>query len=352
MDIEVYMRDMGKAARQAAAAMGRASTRQKNDALGAIGEEIRRRHGELMLENEKDVAAGQENGLDDALLDRLRLTEPRIDALVEGLQQVVALPDPVGEVSNLSYRPSGIQVGRMRTPLGVIGIIYESRPNVTIDAASLCIKSGNASILRGGSEAIHSNRALATCIEAGLSAAGLPHTAVQLVGTTDRAAVGEMITMDDCIDVIVPRGGKGLIERITREASVPVIKHLDGVCHVYIDDEAERQMAIDIAFNAKCQRYGVCNTMESLLVASPIASDVLPELAGMYVKEGVELRGCETTRQLLSNVCEVTPATEDDWHTEYLGPVLSVKVVNGIDEAIEHINTYGSQHTDTIVTNN
>ena len=238
----------------------------------------------------------------------------------------------------------------MRTPLGVIGVIYESRPNVTIDAAALCLKSGNATILRGGSEAIHSNQALARCIREGLEAAGLPPAAVQIVATTDRAAVGEMITLDDCIDVIVPRGGKSLIERITREATIPVIKHLDGVCHVYIDDAADRRMAIDIAFNAKCQRYGVCNSMESLLVASPVAGDVLPELATLYVNEGVELRGCENTAKILSNVCKVEPATEEDWSTEYLGPVLSVKVVEGIDEAIDHINTYGSRHTDTIVT--
>ena len=352
MDIKLYMREIGEAARQAATAMARASTGQKNDALGAIGLEIRRRHGELMLENEKDLAAGRDQGMDDAMLDRLKFTGPGIEAMVDGLGQVAALGDPVGEISDLAYRPSGIQVGRMRTPLGVIGIIYESRPNVTIDAASLCLKSGNAAILRGGSEAIHSNRALAECIAAGLKATGLPEAAVQLVATTDRQAVGELITMDSYVDVIVPRGGKSLIERITREATIPVIKHLDGVCHVYIDDEADRQMAIDIAFNAKCQRYGVCNTMESLLVASPVAGDVLPELAGLYVREGVELRGCDSTRQILSNVCDVSPANEEDWSTEYLAPVLSVKVVEGIDEAICHINTYGSRHTDTIVTAN
>lgn len=350
LDVKVYMREVGAAARQAASTIARASTAQKNDALLAIGEEIRRRHGELILENEKDLAAARETGLDEASLDRLRFNEPRIEALIEGLAQVAALADPVGEISDLAYRPSGIQVGRMRTPLGVIGIIYESRPNVTIDAASLCLKSGNAVILRGGSEAIHSNRALASCIDAGLHSAGLPKPCVQLVATTDRDAVGQLITMDSCVDVIVPRGGKGLIERISREATIPVIKHLDGVCHVYVDDEAERKMAIDIAFNAKCQRYGVCNAMESLLVASPIASDILPELAHLYAREGVEMRGCEQTRQLLSNVCEITPATEADWRTEYLAPVLSVKVVAGIDDAITHINTYGSQHTDTIVT--
>lgn len=352
MDVKVYMRGVGVAAKQAATALARASTRQKDDALGAIGEEIHRRLNELMLENEKDVTAGQKLGLDDALLDRLRFTEPRVDAMVQGLEQIVSLDDPVGEISDLVYRPSGIQVGQMRTPLGVIGMIYESRPNVTIDAAGLCLKSGNAVILRGGSESIHSNLALSQCIEAGLRAAALPVTAVQLVATTDRQAVGELITMDRYVDVIVPRGGKRLIERITREATIPVIKHLDGVCHVYIDDEANRQMAIDIAINAKCQRYGVCNTMESLLVAAKVASDILPELAELYVQKGVELRGCENTARILSNVCKVVPATEEDWRTEYLAPILSVKIVDGIDQAISHINTYGSQHTDTVVTNN
>lgn len=352
MDIKVYMQNMGAAAREAAKATNRASTRQKNDALHAIGDEIRARRDELMLENAKDLAAGREKGMNDALLDRLMFTPVRFDAMVEGLAQVAALNDPVGEISELSYRPSGIQVGRMRTPLGVIGIIYESRPNVTIDAASLCLKSGNAAILRGGSEAIHSNRALAKCVATGIATVGLPETVVQLVMMTDREAVGELITMDEYVDVIVPRGGKGLIDRITRESTIPVIKHLDGICHVYIDDEADRQKAIDIAFNAKCQRYAVCNAMESLLVASPIANDVLPELAGLYVKEGVQLRGCDETVRILSNVCKVETATEEDWRTEYLGPVLSVKVVDGIAEAIEHINTYGSKHTDTIVTEN
>lgn len=344
------MHELGVAARQAATVIGRASTRVKNDALVSIGDEIMRRREELMLENRKDLSAGKESGLDEALIDRLTFNEARFESMVEGLRQVAALDDPVGEISNLSYRPSGIQVGKMRTPLGVVGIIYESRPNVTVDAAALCIKSGNASILRGGSEAIHSNRALGQCVAAGLRKVGLPEATVQLVGTTDREAVGELIRMDRFVDVIVPRGGKSLIERITREATIPVIKHLDGVCHVYIDDDADRQMAIDVAFNSKCQRYAVCNTMESLLVASPIASDVLPELAGLYVKEGVELRGCENTVKILSNVCTVSPATEEDWSTEYLAPVLSVKVVGGIDEAIEHINKYGSGHTDTIVT--
>ncbi|MEX0941199.1 MAG: glutamate-5-semialdehyde dehydrogenase [Pseudomonadales bacterium] len=346
------MQKMGEAARDAAKAINRAGTQQKNDALAAIADEISSRRDELMFGNEKDLAQGRDNGLTDALMDRLTFNDARFDAMVEGLSQVALLADPVGEISDLCYRPSGIQVGKMRTPLGVIGIIYESRPNVTIDAASLCLKSGNAAILRGGSEAIHSNQALAKCISAGLSKACLPSTVVQLVNTTDRAAVGEMITMDSYIDVIVPRGGASLIARISKEATIPVIKHLDGICHVYIDDEADRQMAIDIAFNAKCERYAVCNAMESLLVAAPVAGDILPELAGRYIREGVELRGCVDTIRILSNICKVEPATEEDWGTEYIAPILSVKVVENIDEAIEHINHYGSKHTDTIVTEN
>lgn len=352
MDVKVYMHKLGQAAREASRAVNRASTQQKNDALYAIADEILGDREALMAENAKDLATSREGGLAEAMVDRLAFTDARFDQMVDGLKQVAALDDPVGEISDMSYRPSGIQVGKMRTPLGVIGIIYESRPNVTIDAASLCLKSGNATILRGGSEAIHSNRALGVCIARGLERTGLPAAAVQLVETTDRAAVGELITMDEFVDIIVPRGGRGLIERIMAEATIPVIKHLDGVCHVYIDDEADRQMAIDIAFNAKCQRYAVCNAMESLLVASPIASDVLPELAEMYVGEGVELRGCENTVKILSNVCKVEDATEEDWRTEYVAPILSVKVVEGIDEAIAHINTYGSKHTDTIVTEN
>lgn len=352
MDIKVYMRQMGVTAREAATVINRASTRQKNDALHAIAGEIVSRRDMLMAENAKDLSAAHKEGLTDALLDRLQFNDARFDAMVEGLEQVASLNDPVGEISELSYRPNGIQVGRMRTPLGVIGIIYESRPNVTIDAAALCLKSGNATILRGGSESIHSNRALAGCIAAGLERAGLPAGVVQLVKTTDRAAVGELIAMDRFVDVIVPRGGRGLIERISREATIPVIKHLDGVCHVYIDNEADRQMAIDIAFNAKCQRYAVCNAMETLLVASPVAGDILPELAEMYSKEGVELRGCENTIKILSNVCKVAVATDEDWRTEYVAPILSVKVVEDLDEAISHINAYGSRHTDTIVTEN
>jgi len=303
----------------------------------------------LLLENRKDLDAAEAKGTGGAFLDRLKLTGAGLDAIIEGLNQVCALPDPVGEISDLGFRPSGIQVGQMRVPLGVIGIIYESRPNVTIEAASLCLKAGNATILRGGSEAINSNRALAGCISTGLQMAGLPEMAVQLVNTTDRAAVGELITMDQYVDIIVPRGGKGLIERISNEANIPVIKHLDGICHVYIDDQADKEKALRIAFNAKTNRYGVCNTMETLLVADGIASSVLPDLAKMYLQENVELRGCKKTREFLSDVGE---ASEDDWRTEYLAPILSIKIVDDLDAAICHINEYGSQHTDAIVTEN
>jgi glutamate-5-semialdehyde dehydrogenase len=350
--IKHIMLEMGVAAKSAAVEMNKASTEQKNLALKAIAGEILARRSDLMLENEKDLDAARANGISDALLDRLTFTEARFNSMVEGLEQVATLNDPVGEITDMSYRPTGIQVGKMRVPLGVIGIIYESRPNVTIDAASLCLKSGNATILRGGSECIHSNRGLAECIQAGLSAAGLPKAAVQVVATTDRTAVGELITLDQYVDVIVPRGGKSLIERITKEATIPVIKHLDGVCHVYVDADADKAMAIEIAFNAKCNRYAVCNAMETLLVDRGVARDILPELAGKYVKEGVELRGCDETRSVLSNVCDVTSATEDDWHEEYIAPILAIKVVEGLDESIAHINTYGSKHSDTIVTEN
>lgn len=350
--IKNTMLEMGLAAKSAAVEMNKAGTEQKNFALQSIAGEILARRSDLMLENEKDLDTARASGISDALLDRLTFTEVRFNSMVEGLEQVVTLNDPVGEISDMSYRPSGIQVGKMRVPLGVIGIIYESRPNVTIDAASLCLKSGNATILRGGSECIHSNRGLAECIQAGLSAAGLPKAAVQVVATTDRAAVGELITLDQYVDVIVPRGGKSLIERIIEEATIPVIKHLDGVCHVYVDADADKAMAIKIAFNAKCNRYAVCNAMETLLVDRGVAKDILPELAGMYVKEGVELRGCDETRSVLSNVCDVTSATEDDWYEEYIAPILAIKVVEGLDESIAHINTYGSKHSDTIVTEN
>ncbi|RMT33399.1 Gamma-glutamyl phosphate reductase [Pseudomonas syringae pv. solidagae] len=292
-----------------------------------------------------DLANGQANGLEPAMLERLALTPARIDGMIVGLRQVAALADPVGAIRDMSYRPSGIQVGKMRVPLGVVGIIYESRPNVTIDAASLCLKSGNATILRGGSEAIHSNRAIAACIERGLAEAGLPAAVVQVVETTDRAAVGALITMPEYVDVIVPRGGKGLIERVSRDARVPVIKHLDGICHVYVSAHADLAKAQKIAFNAKTYRYGICGAMETLLVDQTIAADFLPSMAAQFREKGVELRGCERTRELI----DVIPATEDDWHTEYLDAILSIRVVSGLDEAIEHINHYGSHHSDAIV---
>nr|BAL52441.1 gamma-glutamyl phosphate reductase [uncultured Gammaproteobacteria bacterium]BAL54503.1 gamma-glutamyl phosphate reductase [uncultured Gammaproteobacteria bacterium] len=327
--------------------MGRATTAAKNRALIAIAAAIESEREQIKRENAKDLALGREQGLSPALLDRLELTDPRIDAMAEGLRQIAALPDPVGQVSDLNYRPSGIQVGRMRVPLGVIGIIYESRPNVTVDAAGLCLKAGNACILRGGSEALCSNQALAACIRQGLAQAGLPETAVQVVATADRAAVAELIKLDRYLDVIIPRGGKGLIERIVAESKIPVIKHLDGNCHVYIDDRADLTKAIAIAFNAKAQRFGVCNAMETLLVAEGIAAQVLPPLAAKYHEAGVELRGCAKTRAILPDCLE---ATEADWYTEYLAPILAIRVVSGLDEAIEHIQRYGSGHTDAIVT--
>ncbi len=352
MNIREYMMEMGQAARQASVLIRRASTAGKNAALAAIADEIVANRSALYEANEKDLQAGRQRGLSDAMLDRLAFSEKGFDSMVEGLEQVAGLQDPVGEISDLTCRPNGLQIGRMRTPIGVIGIIYESRPNVTVDAASLCLKSGNATILRGGSEAIHSNRALAGCIGAGLTASGMDERIVQLVGHTDRAAVGELLKLDEYVDVIVPRGGKGLIERVMRESRIPVIKHLDGICHVFIDSDADREKAIRIAMNAKTQRYAVCNSMETLLVASSLAADVLPELAALYRDEGVELRGCPETVKILSNICPVEPATEEDWETEYLGPILSVRVVDDIDAAIDHINRYGSNHTDTIVTEN
>jgi glutamate-5-semialdehyde dehydrogenase len=341
------MQDVGARARRAAALMSRAETAAKDAALLAMAAGLEQARDRLIEENKKDLDAGRRDGLDDALLDRLTLNAERIAGMAEGLRQIAALPDPVGEISELKYRPSGIQVGRMRVPLGVIGIIYESRPNVTADAAGLCLKSGNASILRGGSEAIHSNKAIAACIQAGLKAAGLPEDAVQVVATTDRAAVGELITLKPYVDVIVPRGGKSLIERISAEATLPVIKHLHGVCHVYIDDKADLDKAVKIAFNAKTHRYGVCNAMETLLVARAVADRVLPVLGKMYQEKGVELRGCPATQKILSGI---KVATEEDWHTEYLAPILSIRVIEGVDAAIEHIGQYGSQHTDSIVT--
>ena len=345
--IEQYMTGVGQRARAAARAVSRAESGAKNAALLATAAAIEARADALREANARDLAAGREAGLDAALLDRLELTPGRIADMAEGLRQVAALNDPVGAIGDLNYRPSGIQVGRMRVPLGVIGIIYESRPNVTADAAALCLKAGNACILRGGSEAFHSNAAIAACIHAGLAEAGLPADAVQVLETTDRAAVGALITMPQYVDVIVPRGGKGLIERISGEARVPVIKHLHGICHVYIDDRADLAKAVAVAFNAKCQRYGTCNTMETLLVHAGVAAQVLPELGAKYRAEGVELRGCAATRALLPGCTE---ATDADWDTEYLAPILSIRVVADLDAALAHIAAHGSGHTESIVT--
>jgi len=343
------MLGVGKAARAAARIMSQADTATKNCALTEIATALQHQTALLLAANAKDVATARKDGLDDASVDRLTLTEKTVSVMAEGLLQIARLPDLIGAISDMNYRPSGIQVGKMRVPLGVIGIIYESRPNVTADAAGLCLKSGNAAILRGGSEAIHSNQAIAACVHTGLRIAGLPETAVQVVATTDRTAVGELITMKEYVDVIVPRGGKGLIERVSEEARIPVIKHLHGVCHVYIDDDADLDKAIRIADNAKTQRYGVCNAMETLLVAQSVAAKILPKLCKIYLDKNVELRGDDASRSL---VAHMKVATEEDWHTEYLEPILAVRVVAGLDEAIAHIATFGSQHTDSIVTEN
>jgi|TARA_B110000116_G_scaffold198420_1_gene173202 glutamate-5-semialdehyde dehydrogenase len=348
MNVTDYMQGLGKNARAAASSIAAATSGTKNDALEAIAKSLDAARESLAQANAKDLQAGRDNGLDAAMLDRLALSPKGIDGMIEGLRQVAALPDPCGEITDMSYRPSGIQVGKMRVPLGVIGIIYESRPNVTIDAASLCLKSGNATILRGGKEAIHSNRAIAVCISEGLKAVGLPEASVQVVATTDRAAVGEMITMSEYVDVIVPRGGKGLIERISKDATVAVIKHLDGICHVFIDEQADLDKAFDIALNSKTHRYGVCNAMETLLVSEKVAAKILPRLAAAYTDKGVELRGCTQTQKLINCIA----AVEADWSTEYLAPVLSIKVVAGLDEAIAHCNAYSSKHTESIVTEN
>jgi len=347
-DVAAYMRGVGEAARVAARALARADTAAKDRALRAMAAAIRRDEAKLLAANAEDVAAARAAGHDAAFVDRLTLTAKSIAAMAEGLEQIVALPDPVGEISELRYRPTGIQVGMMRVPLGVVGIIYESRPNVTADAAGLCLKAGNATILRGGSEAIRSNTAIAACVREGLRIAGLPEGAVQVVATTDRAAVGHLIADEKHVDVIVPRGGKSLTERIAREAKVPVIKHLDGVCHVFVDAAADPDMAIRIADNAKTQRYSPCNTMETLLVHAGIAPRVLPPLAAIYAAKGVEMRGCARSRAI---VPAMKPATEEDWSTEYLAPILSIRIVDSLDEAIDHIARYGSQHTDAIVTN-
>jgi glutamate-5-semialdehyde dehydrogenase len=348
-DVTGYMKQVGEQARQASRVLASASTAQKNRALEAIADELDGSRDRLIAENRKDLQAGAEKGLDAALLDRLELTPARIDSMIEGLRQIAALADPIGEVFDMRYLPSGIQVGRMRVPLGVVGIIYESRPNVTADAAALCLKSGNAAVLRGGSEAYHSNQAIADAIHSGLLKVQMPQQAVQVIATTDRSAVGMMITMPESIDVIIPRGGKGLIERISEEARVPVIKHLDGICHVYIDDQADLEKGFAVAMNAKTQRYGTCNTMETLLVADGVARDALPRLARALIEKGVELRGCDRTRKIIT---ECQPASEADWDTEYLSPILSIKVVEDLDQAIEHINRHSSQHTDAIITEN
>ena len=346
-EIETYMVKLGAQARQAAHSVNKATTAQKNEALLAIAREIDAQREALMAANEQDLAAGREKDLAPALMDRLELTPGRIDTMIEGLQQVSALPDPVGEISDMRYRPSGIQVGRMRVPLGVIGIIYESRPNVTCEAASLCLKSGNATILRGGSEAINSNQAIAQCIRSGLEHAEIDACAVQILDRTEREAVGKLITMSEYVDVIVPRGGKGLIERISQDAKVPVIKHLDGNCHVYIDEAADLDKSLDVVENAKTQRYGTCCTMESLLVASDVAENFLPQIADKFHKHNVEIRACAESQKIIP---DAILATDEDWEMEYLAPIVSIKIVSGLDEAIAHINRYSSQHTDSIMT--
>ncbi len=349
MDIKEYMQTVGRQARAASRRLAGATTAEKNAALLHIAAAIRREKTALVAANQEDLAAARAAGLDTALLDRLTLSEKGVDGMAEGVEQVATLADPIGEMTDIKYRPSGIQVGKMRVPLGVIGIIYEARPNVTADAAALCLKSGNAAILRGGSEAIRSNRAIAALVQEGLKAAGLPAESVQVIDTTDRAAVGELITMREFVDVIVPRGGKGLIARLLAESRVPMIQHLDGNCHVYIDDDADPAKALKIVENAKTQRYGTCNTAESLLVARSVAAAQLPAIAAMLTGKGVEIRGCAETQALVPNA---VAATEEDYYTEYLAPIISVKVVAGIDEAIAHINHYSSHHSEAIVTNN
>ena len=347
MDVQTYMTGIGRQARAAARAIARADTNTKNRALTVMAQAIERSAQALLKANALDVEAARAKKLDPALIDRLTLTTKTVASMADGLRQIAQLPDPVGEIIDLKYRPSGIQVGQMRVPLGVVGIIYESRPNVTADAAGLCVKSGNAAILRGGSEAIHSNQAIAACVREGLQAAGLPEAVVQVIETTDRAAVGALITMRDYVDIIVPRGGKGLIERLMTESRIPMIKHLHGVCHVYIDDRADLDKAVRVADNAKTQRLGTCNTMETLLVARSVAAQVLPQLAAIYADKGIELRGDDDARRI---VPQMKPATEDDWYTEYLDAILAVRIVDGLEQAIEHIATYGSQHTDAIIT--
>lgn len=348
-DVQAYVSEVGKNARLASRALAAASTAAKNGALEAIADKLDAARAQLVQENQRDLDNGKAKGLDAALLDRLELTDARIDSMIEGLRQIAALPDPIGEIFDMNYRPTGIQVGHMRVPLGVVGIIYESRPNVTADAAALCLKSGNATVLRGGSEAFHSNQAIASCIQEGLELAKLPAHCVQVIATTDRAAVGAMITLPEYIDVIIPRGGKGLIERISNDARVPVIKHLDGICHIFIDETADKKKALDVTINSKTQRYGTCNTLETLLVHKHVASDMLPDLATAFAEKGVELRGCPHTQQIISS-CNA--AADEDWDTEYLAPILSIRVVDDLDAAIAHINRHSSQHTESIITEN
>ncbi|MDJ0881471.1 MAG: glutamate-5-semialdehyde dehydrogenase [Gammaproteobacteria bacterium] len=348
-DLQQYMQQLGVQAKSASAILASVEPAQKNAALLAIAEALLKNADDIKAANAKDLEQGRKEGLDAAMLDRLELNDDRIEGMVEGLRQVSTLPDPVGEITDMEFRPSGIQLGKMRVPLGVIGIIYESRPNVTIDAAALCMKSGNATILRGGKEAIHSNQAITHCIQQGLKQAGLPETAVQVINTVDRAAVGFLLTMKEYVDVIIPRGGKGLIQRVSEEATIPVIKHLDGICHVYIDDEADLDKAFSIALNSKTHRYGVCNAMETLLIADSIAAEILPRLNQAYREKGVELRGCERCRAIDA---DMLVATEEDWDTEYLAPILSIKVVDDMQQGIEHINTHGSHHTDSMVSEN
>ena len=348
--IEQYMQMLGQNAREASRFLASASTFEKNHALSAIYTALQNSESQILAANTIDMTKGRDNNLDSALLDRLELTPTRFQGMLDGLKDVMNLVDPIGEITDLAYRPSGIQLGKMRVPLGVVGMIYESRPNVTLEAASLAIKSGNAIILRGGSEALESNKALAAAIQHGLEAAGMPENAVQVINTSDRAAVGQLITMSEYVDVIIPRGGKGLIERITNEATIPVIKHLDGNCHVFVEAQADLQKALPIALNAKTHRYGVCNAMETLLVDVKVADEFLPLVAELYAEKQVELRGCLDVQRILGS--SVTAATEEDWYEEYLGPILAVKIVSGLEEAILHINKYGSHHTDSIITEN
>ncbi|NWK73527.1 glutamate-5-semialdehyde dehydrogenase [Acinetobacter sp. SwsAc6] len=348
--IEQYMHTVGQQARQASRVLSSASTQIKNHALSAIYTALENNEVEILAANKNDMAKAHNNNLDSALLDRLELTPTRFKGMLHGLKDVIALTDPIGEITDLAYRPSGIQLGKMRVPLGVVGMIYESRPNVTLEAASLALKSGNAIILRGGSEALESNQAIAAAIQHGLKASGLPESCVQVIKTKDREAVGQLITMSEYVDVIVPRGGKGLIERITNDARIPVIKHLDGNCHVYVEAQADLQKALPIALNAKTHRYGVCNAMETLLVDEKVADEFLPRIAELYAEKQVELRGCPNVRRILGD--QVQPASEEDWYEEYLGPILAIKIVSGMDEAIDHINQYGSHHTDAIITEN